>query len=328
MNNKEVISRCTGELLDRAAELFGVTGVNLEFIEISENVVYSYLLNGSRHILRLTHRGGRSVKQVKAELEWVQYLHRKGAPVHNPVLSVNGQLTETLKTPDINFIVTSFEWLDGRVLPDEELTDKFIGRWGQAIGKLHSLTKCYNPASSDYKRFEWYEDHDLINRHKYVPPGHKLVLEKFDILVGKLKKLPINRDCYGLIHSDVHNENFFFHDGEIALFDFDDCFYTWFSLDFATVWYCALYMDQGDGNRSKFLKHFEKVFFTGYNKENDIDSFWVDQIPLFLQYQEMLLYIYFYRIHDENDLTEKQKSLISRYRNRIENDILYFGRLE
>ena len=76
-----------------------------------------------------------------------------------------------------------------------------------------------------------------------------------------------------------------------------------------------------------FMNHFSDVFMDGYRTENSIDQFWLDQIPLFLQYQEMLLYIYFYRISDADQLDEDERAMIEKYRKRIENGTLWFGRM-
>ena len=328
MDNDRILELCRKEVLGKAAELCGTSVDDIEYIDISENVVYSYHHKGIKLVLRLMHRGGRSRDQIQAELDWVQYLYNNGAQVPQPIPSINGNLVETIKTTAKDFHVTSLSWLEGEEIEDDGITEELIEQWGEVIGKLHSLTKDYVPAHGDCKRFEWFEDDDVINRRRYVPPDQKLIHEKFDRLVENLGNLPVNRDSYGLIHSDAHNGNFFVKDGRIALYDFDDCFYTWFNLDLATVWYCALYMPQGEGNRKDFMDHFTRTFMRGYNRENRIDEWWMEQIPLFLQYQEMLLYIYLHRIYDVNNLKEKQKEIFAEYRNRIEKDILYFGKLE
>jgi len=66
----------------------------------------------------------------------------------------------------------------------------------------------------------------------------------------------------------------------------------------------------------------------GYSRENLLDPAWLKRIPLFLKYQEMLLYIYFNRTNDMDNLTDRQKEIAAAYRSRIENDIQWFGRME
>ncbi|MGC9367795.1 MAG: hypothetical protein ACP5FK_12240 [bacterium] len=76
------------------------------------------------------------------------------------------------------------------------------------------------------------------------------------------------------------------------------------------------------------MNNFKKLFLEGYRRENEIDEWWLDKISLFLQYQEMLLFTYMYRIYNLNKLTENQQELLNKYKNRIENDILFFGMME
>lgn len=59
-----------------------------------------------------------------------------------------------------------------------------------------------------------------------------------------------------------------------------------------------------------------------------LDPVWLKRIPLFLKYQEMLLYIYFNRTNDMDSLTDRQKEIAAAYRSRIENDIQWFGKME
>ena len=51
---------------------------------------------------------------------------------------------------------------------------------------------------------------------------------------GWLDSLPKDDDCYGLIHADIHQGNFFVDENDnITIFDFDDCHYHWFAYDLA-----------------------------------------------------------------------------------------------
>ena len=45
----------------------------------------------------------------------------------------------------------------------------------------------------------------------------------------------MDRDSYGLIHSDVHQWNMLYNGGELWPIDFDNLHYDWFLSDFTTV---------------------------------------------------------------------------------------------
>jgi Ser/Thr protein kinase RdoA (MazF antagonist) len=107
-----------------------------------------------------------------------------------------------------------------------------------------------------------------------------------------------DRDCYGLIHNDLHPMNFMVCrvDGELRLtvFDFDVSVYHWFMTDigiavFHTVWgrwsdaaYTRAYMP-------RFLEH----YLRGYCRENSLDEVWLQRLPLFVKYRQMLLHTVF-----------------------------------
>jgi Ser/Thr protein kinase RdoA (MazF antagonist) len=40
-------------------------------------------------------------------------------------------------------------------------------------------------------------------------------------------------DVFGLIHADLHQENYLFHEGQVRAIDFDDCGWGYFSYDLA-----------------------------------------------------------------------------------------------
>ncbi len=96
--------------------------------------------------------------------------------------------------------------------------------------------KDFEPSVPSYRRHHWHED-DYARFESYIPGTETGVLEKAHHLYQRLHALPMSRDAYGLIHMDLHPWNFFYHDGEIVPFDFDDCLYSWFIADIATALY-------------------------------------------------------------------------------------------
>ncbi len=66
-----------------------------------------------------------------------------------------------------------------------------------------------------------------------------------------------------------------------------------------------------------------KNFWKGYNKENNIDSYWLKQIPDLLKLREMILYVVLNKKLDLENINENQKNRLNRMRYNIENDIPY-----
>jgi Ser/Thr protein kinase RdoA (MazF antagonist) len=42
-------------------------------------------------------------------------------------------------------------------------------------------------------------------------------------------------DAFGLIHGDLHQENYLFHNGRVGAIDFDDCGYGYYTYDLAVT---------------------------------------------------------------------------------------------
>ncbi|EGG34281.1 phosphotransferase [Paenibacillus sp. HGF5] len=71
----------------------------------------------------------------------------------------------------------------------------------------------------------------------------------------KLTSLPKSKDTYGLTHTDFHQSNFYLHNGDIYLFDFDDCGYTYFVNDIANGWFNATEGISGNMGNSIFTPY-------------------------------------------------------------------------
>ena len=139
-----------------------------------------------------------------------------------------------------------------------------------------------------------------------------------------LRSLPQDRYSYGLIHQDAHGGNFFVDDeGNITLFDFDDCVYSWFVYDIAmVVFYAVTNHEDPEGLAAEFWPH----FWRGYRQENDLDPSWLAEIPAFLKLREIDLYAVIHRSFDVENLTD---SWVAKFmdgrRRRIEQDVPYLG---
>ena len=111
-----------------------------------------------------------------------------------------------------------------------------------------------------------------------------------------LLTLPADRDSFGLIHSDLHQWNFFHHEGNILPFDFDNTHYDWFISDFTTVIINVVNCQQHHYQRgeydywtagmpmtdTEFLDYFFAPFIEGYRRHNALDGVWMHRLPAFL----------------------------------------------
>jgi Ser/Thr protein kinase RdoA (MazF antagonist) len=203
--------------------------------------------------------------------------------------------------------------------------EEYYRNWGQVLGQMHRLAKAYQPVSANIQRPEWFEWEDA----RGFPYGERLpkIQQKYDQLIAELLALPKDTDSYGLIHNDFNDGNFTvdYDNGDITVFDFDDCCYFWFIYELACAW------EGGIGwtifrpltERKDFMEHYMDQVMAGYSRENTLSEEWLARLPLFLRLIQMQELVYYAQYLDSPD-EEIQAGL--RYKiHCIENDIPYLG---
>lgn len=122
----------------------------------------------------------------------------------------------------------------------------------------------------------------------------------------KLTSLPKSKDTYGLTHTDFHQSNFYLHNGDIYLFDFDDCSYTYFVYDIGiTLYYALFYPFKEIENKTEYYKLFFRHFMKGYLKENTIQEEEIVYLQDAIKLRHVLLYVYFHQANDVSSLDEE-----------------------
>ena len=158
--------------------------------------------------------------------------------------------------------------------------------YGEVLGRIHRLTKSYVPSKPAWRRPEW-DTPANMNTANLLPASETAAQAKFQDLMDYLQILPKDGNSYGLIHQDAHGGNFFVHNGQITLFDFDDCVYSWFIYDIAMVlFYAAL----GANDKATYTQDFMRNFLRGYSQENFLDPKWLREMPYFLKLREIDLF--------------------------------------
>jgi Ser/Thr protein kinase RdoA (MazF antagonist) len=335
MNRSEITQICERDVLETAARLFGTSKARLGKFEDSEgcaNLVYYFECGGEQRILRISFRPERPVECIQAELHFVNYLAEGGVRLSRPVPSEKGNLVEVIHAAGIPFIAVSFIRGRGMRMPDNGYRyregvspQEYFQNWGQVLGQMHRLTKTYRPMSETVKRPEWHR-WDIFTGFPY---GDRLpvIKMKYDRLVADLHALPTDVNAYGLIHFDFNDGNFTvdYDNGDITVFDFDDCCYFWFMFELASAWEGGIGWARSRplGERQAFMDRYMDQVMEGYTRENTLSSAWLERLPLFLRMVQMQELMHYAQYLDQTD-EEIQGGL--RYKIRcIEDDIPYLG---
>jgi len=317
---KHVKELFNDNILRQAAVFYEIAFEDLVFVGGFENFIYGFHKDSDDFIMRISHESHRTLSQVASELDFVNFLANYDANVSLPVLSIHQRLVEQVYASDGSyFTISVYTKALGERPRKEMLGPDFFESYGRTIGSFHWLTKMYQPALGIDRRFKWDEDPLLVHADEYLPKEDAIILERFHTLVNEINTLKINKNNYGLIHTDIHAGNFFVKDNELTVFDFDDCCYMWFVSDIAiALFYYIDSLKATETEKVDKATFFMKHFMTGYLKENKLPKKDFLEIDKFLRLRELVLYIV---LHRSLDVTKDlfAQHYVSRHRNKIIN---------
>ena len=338
MNRDKIVELCDREVLDTAARLFGTKKETFRLVagyEGCANLVYEYERDGQPLILRISFRPDRTAAQIQAELHFVNYLAEHGVRVANPIPSQNGKLLEILQIEGIPLHLVSFLRGKGMRVPDngyryrpDAPIEEYFQNWGRILGRMHALAKSYRPISERVKRPLWSEiDSSRSMFSGRVPDRLAGVRDRIRSLLGEISALQQDRDSYGLIHGDFNDGNFTvdYSNGDMTVFDFDDCCYFWFIYELASAWEGGVgrVMFRGLKERQAFMAHYMEQVMAGYERENLLPAEWLARLPLFLRLIQIEEFLHFVQYIDDPD-QEMQAQLNYKIKC-IEEEIPYLG---
>jgi len=319
--DKSVTALFSQTILEQALHAYGIECSTATLLDGFESFIYQVSKNGKDYILRIGHSARRSPDLIRGESEFLNYLSEGGLSVPQVFFSEAGKLVEEIKASDGSFFLTTlFEKAPGRPPKRKEFGPALFFNMGCFMGKLHRLSKDFNPSQPRFKRFSIEDDLVVMeaSARKYLPECDEPVLMAYKETAAAISELPKFSSTYGLCHIDFHGGNFFLTDeGKITLFDFDDCQYAWFVYDIAMALFYAISHDCTRPEELAEAEGFLQHFWQGYVQFNNLDSSWLQQIPLFLKLREIDLYILIHRSMDLDNLDPWCASFMANRRKKI-----------
>lgn len=279
--------RFTDDILREAARRYDIAPGDIDQGDGFESFIYRFTRGGERYILRLAHTLHRTPEAIHGEVDWINHLAAGGATVARAELSARGELVEEIDDgAGGRFLATAFAFAPGESPWKAGWTPARREAYGRLIGRMHALSKGYEPADPRRRRHDWPAD-TVDSVRKQLATVDPFALDRFLALVERAGALPRGRDDYGLIHFDAHEGNFFIDGDTITLFDFDDCGYNWYANDLAMViFYQVTNAAEPEEKAAAFLPD----FLRGYRAENRLDPAWAALIHDFMTMREIELY--------------------------------------
>ena len=309
-------------ILQEAMQRYDIADNQIQLLDGFESFMYEFERGQEEYILRIGHSLRRTEALIHGEVDWINYLSAGGASVAKAILSENGKLVEVIDdTRGEYFLATAFVKAQGKLAWEIGWTSELYETYGRLLGRIHALTKQYELTDVTWKRPQW-DDPISLDIEKHIPESEAIIIKKYQGVLEYLRSLPRDNDSYGLIHQDAHPANFFVDEaGNITLFDFDDCVYSWFICDIAMpLFYMVLDRKDEPGFTREFMRH----FLQGYTRENRLEATWLKELPYFLKFREIDLYALIHRSFDVDNLDDPLcVNYMKNRKGRIENDVPY-----
>lgn len=228
----------------------------LSDIYIIETSIKSY-------ILRVSHHHWRSKSETQFELELLDFLWKQEIPVSHGLRTWDNQLSVEINAPEGTRHAALFTYAPGQV-PLGDLNSTQSCQLGQTVARLHQVSKDFH---TDHYRSPLTLEYLLDNSVATIAPFLRSpssdssdLYSKTEQIRAQLADFPKNSTLWGVCWGDPHSGNTHFTpEGNITLFDFDQCGYSWRIFDIAKFLQVSLQAGLGRSSRDAFLQGYQQI---------------------------------------------------------------------
>ncbi len=263
------------------------------------------------YILRISESSERKKSHIDFESNWVEYLSDRMEGIAKPVRSVNGNLFEVIESDGKSYILYLQEKAPGKVVDinnPNEFNKILFFHLGALMGRMHRLTMSYK-GNVINPEFMWNGPHfwrrDIVISDEEVRQSEKRFVEE-------LVTLPVEKDNYGIVHFDIHTDNFLVANHTITLIDFESCQFNWYAADIASAVFFMVQKGAGplkhlnETQRTEFAEAYLTSYLKGYLQTHLISKYWIYSLDLFMKYQMIDEYVatQIYQPHESGHLRQ------------------------
>ncbi len=292
--------------LEQALSLYDLPrNATVQLISRSENEIYKIEApSGGQWALRVQRRGYQSKNTLASEIAWLVALRQDGVvatPV--PIPGLNGewvQVAQVHGVPEARNMVL-FAWEDGRQPAMEMDLRQYFKTLGVITAKMHAHSSTWQRPEG-FERFTWDFEAALGESPRW---GHwrnglgmdAIKLDLFgrtaDLIRERLARYGRGPDRFGLAHCDLRLANLLVHETQVKVIDFDDCGFSWYMYDAATL--------------LSFYEHLPgaarliEFWLEGYRSVRTVAKAEEEEIPTFVMLRRLLL-VAWVGSHEETDL--------------------------
>ncbi|MBO0992755.1 phosphotransferase enzyme family protein [Bacillus sp. SD088] len=234
----------------------------VEYLGESDNLTFCiHTVDNNKYVLKC-HMGAKSSRFIESELRWLEELKTNtNLKIQTPIRNRDNQFITKIndnKTGAPAYWALQ-EWVEGEVL-DRQPTDPEIKKLARLMVTLHKNScswgapetverPCYNTENLMISLIQL----ELLLRLNIITSNDfKILQETTRKIEGVIHSQKKNNDTWGMIHSDIHESNYVFHNGEPSIIDFSSCGFGYYLFDVAET---LLHLNPN--NRRKFITYYQ-----------------------------------------------------------------------
>jgi Ser/Thr protein kinase RdoA (MazF antagonist) len=254
--------------------------------------------DGERYVLRIHRPSRKTPEEVQSEMLWLAALrHETDLVVPIPVPNRAGDLVvlaSAAEVPEPRMCVL-LRWVAGRFL-DGGLTSAHLERVGAFMARLQSSGAVFKPPDT-FRRGRLDNlygkprgvSEAFARQHIDNPEDEAAAIQlvadicsaedarRVEQLILKIRVVQRlvgqGPATFGLIHGDLHQENYLFHQGQVRAIDFDDCGYGYYLYDIAVTLFNVRFRADTPLLREGFLAGYRSVRPLSIEHEQHLDAF-------------------------------------------------------
>ena len=165
--------RYTDAILHEAMRRYSIADSQIRAVDAFENFIYAFEREAGAYILRIAHSSRRDEALIQGEVGWINFLAEGGVSVSRAILSEHGNLVEAIADGQGGaFLVSAFVKAQGQA-PWDLWTPRLYETYGHTIGRIHALSKRYQPSQPAWTRPQWDDPlFEFVDR--YLPASESL----------------------------------------------------------------------------------------------------------------------------------------------------------
>ncbi|MCX8529193.1 MAG: phosphotransferase [Rhodoluna sp.] len=283
-----------GDCLDEILAQYDLGDFEVDSINHEYNSTFKVTSSlGQTHALRINVNSSRTLANLNAEIAWVSSI--KSVRVPKPRLTRNGSAiaygwheATNRKLPAV-----LYSWLDGQE-PGDEPTEEQLFALGAAMAKLHLESVAFDLPSDaelpDYTDAFWGADDHLCGPNSKLSEAEQAEVTRVFARIEKVIAELQGSSALQPIHADLHPWNVMWHEGELAIFDFDD---SGFGLPIQDLMTAIYYLDTPEQ---------DVALLAGYASISPIPEHTPEQRAVLMLQRRLLLLNYLYETSNPEHL--------------------------